>query len=307
MFKVVKQQSSSLAVGIASSLLAALVGCGGEQHADRPAPATHQEALVGKSCDLNGTWAVRFTVPVTWGGNMGIRGGSGEVVQYARTVRKVQGNEVTDTLQVCGNSVPDYRASFLNERYGIRFPDKMFDSNVLPTVQVLTHLSGTTVGSTYESDPAVIQLGVAMKNPLTDAWPDLRGLANVQDDDQDGNPGITVVSATGAGYSAPPTGLNPRGPRAKAFFLALRNVAQISGTIDDCDKTGGRADVVEIAGVPTLNSHVLGGFKDNGSSIDDPGTLDAYSPKYIPNGPGTVSMVRVADDATCADVRNTDF
>ena len=307
MFTLLKQQRSSLAVGIASSLFAMLAGCGGEPGAEAPHAGAQQDALTGESCDLNGTWAVRFTVPVSWGGNMGIRGGSGDVVQYAKTVRKVVGNEVTDTLQICGNLVPDYRATLLNERYGIRFPEKLFDANVLPPVEVSTHLSGTTVGSTYESEPAVIQLGVAMDNPLTDSWPSLKDLKNVRDDDKDGNPGVTVLPATGAGYSAPPTGLNPRGPRAKAFFLALRNVAQISGTIEGCDKTTGRADVLDIAGAPAINSHVLGGLKDNGSQIDDAGTLDGYSPKYGTNGVGKVVMVRVANGATCADVRNTQY
>ena len=309
MFKLLQQQRSSLAVGIVSLSLATLVGCGGDQ-TETAMPATQQEAMTGQTCDLNGTWAVRFTVPVSWGGNMGIRGGSGDVVQYAKTIRKVVGKEVTDTLQVCGNTVPDYRATLLNERYGIRFPEKLFDSNVLPTVQVSTHLSGTTVGSTFESEPAVIQLGVALKNPLTDAWPDLKGIASlIKDDDKDGNPGITVLPATGAGYSAPPTGMNPRGPRAKSFFLALRNIAQISGTIEGCDKTTGRADVVEVNGAPTLNSHVLGGVKDNGSAIEDAATLDGYSPKYtIPDGShGSVVMVRVADGVTCADIRGTQF
>jgi hypothetical protein len=296
---------------LVGGMLSALVACGDAANVALNDGHDTLQAPLGESCNLEGTWAMKITIPVSWTANIGIQGGQGQIVQWARSERvKTDDTTVVDTLVPCGSVVPDYRsqALFHSELYGTLFPDALFDNNDLPTTLVTTTLSGFNVGATYQSDFAPIQLGVKMSSPLTDTWP-AKGseLGSVVDVDADGNPGVTLQASSEPGYSFPPTNMFG-GKRADQFFVAVRNVASTSGTIDSCDKFDGIATVPVIAGKPAINSHVLGCHRPDGTKCTaaEAALLDRFQPNYLPEN-ATAKMVRIDSTTSCAVIRAMTF
>ena len=303
--------------------LAALGGCGdalqgalSETALETARPATaingmaqqaHQALQAPADCNFGGTWALKFTIPVQWSGNMGVRAGSGNIVQYLRSARHTQGQDMVDALQVCGSHVPDYRTNILagNELFGVRFDEALFDRNTEVHGALITHLSDLSPQATYHTDWTAIQLGVSLANPITDAWPhSYRDLKEVIDADGDNNPGLTVSFSDAPGYSNPPT-LFSRQKRARFIFTAVRNVARSQGQALSCDRFEGTAEIPFIDGMFAVNAHALGCIKEDGSkcSVAETSLLDKYEPSYAPAGQATVIMQRMPEGATCADAR----
>ena len=258
-------------------------------------------------CNFDGTWALKFTIPVQWSGNMGLRAGSGNIVQYLRSTRHTEGQDVVDALQVCGSHVPDYRTNLLagDELFGVRFDEALFDRNTQVHGTLITHLSDFSPQATYHTDWTAIQLGVSLADPIVDAWPhSYRDLKEIIDADGDSNPGLTVSFSDAPGYSNPPT-LFSRKKRARSIFTAVRNVARSDGQALSCDRFEGTAEIPHIEGVFAVNAHALGCIKEDGSkcSVAETSLLDKYEPSYAPAGQATVAMQRMPEGATCADAR----
>jgi hypothetical protein len=290
----------------------ALTACGAEHQAHianlAGDSAGHQaDALVEGECDLDGTWAIKITVPVRWNGNMGLQGGSGDLSQFVKAKRTRDGDVVRESLTVCGTVLPDYRSRMF-QKYATRFPDSLFDNGYLDPIEVESHFSGFTPGSTFHTDPVVSQMGVTLPNALTDPWP-ARGtdLQHAVDAEQDGHLGVTLEAETADGYSLPPTNL-PNFNQASKFYTAIRNIAIINGTQQTCDWATGEATIPKIGNKLALNSHVLGCELAAGGQCSAAQTkmLDDNQPLYqLPlNAAGTVTMVRIDDDATCQTVRD---
>jgi hypothetical protein len=293
--------------------LAALGGCGdalqgaSSETALETDGTAQQSLLAPTDCNFDGTWALKFTIPVQWSGNMGVRAGSGNIVQYLRSARHTQGQDLVDALQVCGSHVPDYRTNILagNELFGVRFDEALFDRNTQVHGALITHLSDFSPQATYHTDWTAIQLGVSLANPITDAWPhSYRDLKEVIDADGDNNPGLTVSFSDAPGYSNPPT-LFSRQKRARFIFTAVRNVARSHGQAFGCDRFEGTAEIPFINGMFAVNAHALGCIKEDGSkcSVAETSLLDKYEPSYAPAGQATVIMQRMPEGATCADAR----
>ncbi len=289
----------------------ALTACGAEHGATATlaanSAATHTDALTEGECDLDGTWAVKITVPVRWGGNMALLPGSGVVSQYVKATRTREGNVMHESLAICGTVLPDYRSRVF-QMYATRFPDSLFDNGHLQPIEVNSYFnSGFTPGSNFHTDPVVSQMGVALPAPLSDPWP-ARGtdLHHAVDGDQDGHLGVTLVAETAPGYSLPPTSLPNNNP-ANKFYTAIRNIAVINGTQDSCDRATGTPQIPSIDNRLALNSHVLGcELAANGRQCSAAQTrlLDSSQPIYILDGTGTVTMVRVDAAASCKTVRD---
>lgn len=308
-----KQFSVVSVLGMTSVALATfLAGCGEKTDAIN-SEATHvgSHGAAVEECDITGTWALKFVVPVKWAGSIGVQGGSGEIVQWVKSQRtKSDGNVVNDELTMCGTTVPDYKsqAVFGNETYGIRFPDALFDSEVLPPAKVRTTVSSFVAGGTYKSEQVAIQLGVNLPNPNTDAWPKKSVDTPQVDMDKDGKPGVTIMAATGEGYSLPPVNMF-RSKRATQFYIAARNIASSTGSITACNKFSGNANIPIIGGKLSLNSHVLGCLRTDGKDCSSAETAltDQFQPDYNLAGQATVTMVKVDPDTNCAAVRGFEF
>ena len=82
-------------------------------------------------------------------------------------------------------------------KFGIRFPDALFDANGIPWVNFTWSVSfGGPDGYGIQTDPFAIVVGALLDNPATAPWPVVPSL-NLQDQDLDTKPGVTVVPASG--------------------------------------------------------------------------------------------------------------
>jgi hypothetical protein len=301
-----------LAVGL-SMAAAVITSCGTDPEATLGSATESATDGLANACNLEGTWAVKFVVPVSWKANVAVQGGQGEIVQWALSQRKRESDTtVIDSLKPCGSTVPDYKSQsiFGGETYGIRFPNSLFDGSSLKATHVRTRVASFAVGAAFESDLAPIQIGVNLPNPLSDAWPakaqDL--LAHVQDADGNGKPGVTLDAATGGGYAAPPVNFS-RSKHADHFYVAIRNIAGMQGKISSCDRIDGNAVIPQVAGKVALNSRVLGCHKTDGSDCTaaEASLLDRFQPDYQVASQPTATLVRMAAGATCAQVRAMQF
>ena len=283
---------------------------------------------VDGGCDFNGTWATRITIDVTWQpqGLMSVilAPGLGTITQWvkgARVQKPATPMALSDDSVVCGIELPPFQATALglNEVYGVRFTDMLFDDGYLPRFTVnaaLTPQSGE--GFAYSTTPTAVLLGLTMASPTTDPWPTT--VTTEDDMDMDGNPGVTVPVATGAvqtptptatSYSYIPTNIPaPLQPidLAQSLYLAIRQVTVASGAVKDCDTITGTVSIPTIASKPAIDSHILGcALVDGGActtgASSEASFVDNSQPVFTPTGTTTFESIRLPPGAACADVR----
>ena len=162
----------------------------------------------GSTCNFAGTWGAEISMDVTWaaGGffDIVIAPGSGTIKQWLLSTRTQSGTTVTDTAFVCGIQLPDFSGSALvNETYGIRFPDSLFDDGGLTSFSIGGTVSGSTPTATYTTTPTAVLLGLTLPNAATAVWP--ASITTEVDEDGDMKPGITAtVVPPGGGFSYVP-------------------------------------------------------------------------------------------------------
>jgi hypothetical protein len=273
----------------------------------------------GGACNFAGTWASQISVDVTWaaGGTLDIviAPGSGTIKQWLLGTRTMSGTTVTDTTAVCGIQLPDFHGSALvNEAYGIRFPNALFDSGDLSTFTIPGTVSGSTPTATYTTSPVAVLLGLTLANPTTAAWPGT--ITTAVDEDGDHEPGITANVAQGGGFSNVPLDFSVvTGPnsvaRANRLYLAIRQVTSVSAHFTDCDHATGSVTVPQLgSGASTkyaIDSHVIGcGLV--GGTTDCTATqttfVDQNQPVFVPTATQFVST-RMPAGTSCATVRGT--
>ena len=300
---IIRTLASLSAVALAASLVACSTGSANDTG------SANQEVNNG-TCDASGTWAIKVETPVQWASSFVVQGGTGTIVNYLKSTRAANGTEIVDTATICGVSTPDYTSTaiFGSEKYGVAFPDALFESGSLPTFEIAGHLSDVVPGASFTSDPAAAIIGATMANPATDAWPANAAQLTTADTDGDGKVGVSVDTAKGAGYKNPP--LDPtKSKRAGKVYTAFRQVLTTQGTITTCNRVDGTGTVAVIANKAAIDQHVLGCAREDGSdcAASEFKLLDSAAPVYKPTGDAVVTMVRIPDTATCTDIRAIDF
>ncbi|HTB77205.1 MAG TPA: hypothetical protein VK762_28370 [Polyangiaceae bacterium] len=301
-------------------------GDGGSQHGadggpDGSAPDGGPAPSDGGACNFAGTWGAEITMDVTWaaGGffDIVIAPGSGTIKQWLLSTRTQSGTTVTDTAFVCGIDLPDFQGSALvNETYGIRFPDSLFDDGGLTSFAIGGTVSGSTPTATYTTTPTAVLLGLTLPNAATAVWP--ASITTEVDEDNDKKPGITAnVVPPGGGYAYVPLDFTvvtspTTVARADLLYLAIRQVTSVNAQFTDCDHASGSVTVPQITDPsnPTskkyaIDSHVIG-CSVNGSGTDcaagQTTFVDENQPVFVPSAT-TFTSARLAAGATCATVR----
>jgi hypothetical protein len=282
----------------------------------------HPDSSSGDSgaCDFAGTWGSRLTIDVSWAPqgltSIILAPGTGQIKQWIKGVRVVSGKSLTDTTIVCGVALPDFQETAIagSETYGVRFPNSLFDNGYLPSFTVNGTVSGFTAGSTYATTETAALLGLTLTNPTTAPWPST--VTTSVDSDKDGKPGVTIDVAQGSPYSDIPTEFPPffqMPARAKELYVAIRQVTQVSGTVDDCDHASGTITIPQIqtsgsggTSKYAIDSHVLGCMLESGAdcSASQASFVDNTQPVFTPSGTTDFHSLRLAAGATCADVRS---
>ncbi len=275
----------------------------------------------GGACNFAGTWGAKITIDVTWaaGGllNIVIAPGSGTITQWVMSTRTQSGNTVTDTAVVCGIQLPDFQgnAQLVNETYGIRFPNSLFDNGTLTSFTMNGTVSGSTPTATYTTTPAAALLGLTLANATTAVWP--ATITTEIDEDNDSKPGITAnVVPPGGGFSFVPLDISVVSfpmtvARADQLYVAIRQVTSVSAQFSDCDHASGSVTVPQISDTSAgtkkyaIDSQVIG-CRVNGSNTDcsanQTNFVEENQPVFVPMA-STFTSTRLGSGATCATVR----
>jgi cysteine-rich repeat protein len=270
-------------------------------------------------CSIAGTWGVKITTQVNWDvHNVVTLAGSGVIETWGKITRTVSGSTTTDRLIACGLTVPDFIIELPNavpneppihENIGLLFPTSIFDDHTLPTVTMTGTLSGVRVGDAYSVPSTATLLGIdgAPNDPTWDWLPECDAACTAvfnplfTDHDQDNKPAITSVVKTGATYSYPPAGTLEPLPRVDQIYLAVRQVAALSGTLKSCTEISG------VAGVTAQDSRITGcRYVADGTDCNDVSrqVLDYTKPLYRPTS-ASFTMKKLTSSATCATVRSS--
>src|SRR5439155_25014485 len=134
------------------------------------------------------------TVPVSWpGAPFVLLQGTGTIKQWTLSQR-VQDSLLAlhESVVACGILLPDLQGSVLtsNQKFGIRFPNGIFDSGKAPPWKFnsIASVSGDQV--LFATDPIATLTGVDLASPATDAWPVPPPASSLRDDDGDKKPGV---------------------------------------------------------------------------------------------------------------------
>lgn len=259
-------------------------------------------------CDYSGTWGTYIRVPVSWPvAPFVLDGGTGVLQQWDLTEQVQQGADVYSHTVPCMIFLPDLQSNLLGgfQKYGIRFPPDLFDKGGIPTTDFVLHGSVSSAGISVQTDPFAILVGLTMTNPTTTPWPGTHALT-LQDQDLDNSPGVTVIPATGPGYSLPPVDAS-LATYADRIYIAERTISKLYGPLTSCDQVALTVEVTPVAGETTgIQSSVVGCHVQNGMACTQAQSdfVDAIRPQYTPTGVGTSTSVRMPAGSKCSDVRN---
>ena len=261
---------------------------------------TCSAGICGASCDLTGTFALQIVMQTSWANATYISGGSGPHVFWLKMQGTQSGNSVAESIVECGRSVPDFRASMVSETYNFSLPTSLFDGvpTLLPSYAVPLTLGATSPGASVTLPTSAFLLGTSLTNPTTAAWPSTSAGLTQLDMDADGNAGVTVNYLNGGGRSYPLTGPSLGASRAQQPYSATRLVFSLNGTLSSCTQSAGTAIVTHVD-TRIFGCKLTSGSKCNASQAS---FLDTNCVKYN-LGSATYKMLKVADTATCADVR----
>ncbi len=287
--------------------------------------AAPDAADAGTTCDFNGTWGTEITLAVAWPGTVMLAPGSGVIRQWVLSTRvQDAGNAITDTANVCGVELPDFKGSGFagGETYGMTFPTGIFDSADgganLPSFTMSGTMSGSTIGSTYTSTETAVLIGLTLNSATTATWPTAANISQV-DQDHDTKPGVTASAKQGSPYSDPPLDFLKTN-RADNLYLAIRQVTSASASATSCDTVAGTVTVPQLGGAYAVDSHIIGCHVGSGPNAGSDCTtgfgaqsafVDGARPVFTPPSdagtsfPSTFTSKRLATGATCATVRST--
>lgn len=266
------------------------------------------------TCDFSGTWASYVSIDVTWPASVVLQPGEGKLQQWNLTheVQAPLSTTVTAHTRPCGIFLPDLQTTILGlfQKFGIRFPNSLFDMGRIPETEFTFTADITKTPITFTTNPFAIVIGANLSNATTAAWPEVSAMT-FRDDDNDGNAGITVTPVNGNGYSLPPANLIT-GDSAKLVYIATRTVSSLSGRIVDCNHLEADVTIQTVNGKPGIDSTVVGCYRTGNAANgvppgpcapDESAFIDGARPQFTPKGPGKMTIVRVTESATCADVR----
>jgi hypothetical protein len=255
------------------------------------------------------TLGIHIVLDVTWAGSTATNMGSGKVHLWNKATLNATGTALSGEAMSCGTNLPDIDLNAAGVlvtgkmKVQIQIPFEAWDAPSIPKFQQTGTLASWDVGSDIKMDPTVALVGLTMADPMG-AWP--KSFVDIMpvDAEGDGNIGITGLGKNDATYTYPPTGLGVLGsaPVADKVFIASRTVVQLTGKTTSCEDQAGTATA------KFFDNHIVGCHIFNGSDCTRNGAgsqadfIDASRTVYVPTA-GTFTSKKLADTATCADVR----
>lgn len=248
----------------------------------------------GSACPTSFTIGTQVAFNVTWAGSLAIVAGSGPVNLWTKSKVTVNGGSMTLTTQACGTKLPEITTAAIagGQKILPEFPDMVWDNAMMPSFTG----TATQTGNMMNIESGVALLGLTMTDPLA-PWP-AKDMIMGFDHDGDGNLGITSVPRTSDGFAAPPTDIGQQ-MRTDKLYIATRNVASLSATVEGCPQS-----YSGVATIKNFDTHIIGCHVLNGADCDATQStfVDDNTPIFMPMN-GTFTTKVLPDTATCADVR----
>jgi cysteine-rich repeat protein len=255
-------------------------------------------------CDLNGVWAAKLVVPVTWTGSL-LNAGSGTISIWSLMSTTQTGTTLTSKVLPCDIQIPPFKPA-VGQQASITFPNSLFDHvpPYLTAADSSATVSASVVGGTFNG--AAFTSLIGMSAPASGAWP--TSPVGVTEVDQDKDSTVTSPKDNRPGVTAIPTNVpdqvylfNPKS--IDEMYLALRQtITSLTGTLTSCTNISGSAVVANMDS-HVLGCHIGGAFCDNTQST----FVDDHRPIYVPGTATVFKAVKVANTATCATVRGATF
>jgi hypothetical protein len=211
------------------------------------------------------------------------------------------GNDLPVTVTQCGRTVPQFGSSIISETFALSYLPALFDQApaYLPTTAATVALSSSSPGATFTLPNSALLMGTSLADPVNGSWPASdSGLTSI-DMDMNTKPGVTVAYSNSGGESYPRTSTAIFGfNRADQAYIADRFVFRLNGTLTSCTQSSGPATVTR------ADVRIFGARRTSGTdcSNTEEDFLDESHPEYEP-GTASYTLVKVADAATCANVR----
>ncbi|HMA95509.1 MAG TPA: hypothetical protein VKP30_22625 [Polyangiaceae bacterium] len=252
------------------------------------------------ACDMSGTFALMISAPVTWSSaNTYVSPGSGTFTFWLRLKGTQVGSSVNGLVTECGRITPAFRISLVNEPCLFNLPDSLFEDEVLPTVAATVSLGGSSPSSSLTLSTIALLMGTEMADPLAGSWPEEASGIISLDMDGDGHPGVTATYEDASPYYYPHTAATLNSARAARAYVAMRLRFSLDGALTSCAESSGSASVTSV------DSRIIGCQLQSGAecSNSQANFLDGNAIDYYVFNAATYTLTKVADDATCADVR----
>lgn len=250
--------------------------------------------------------AVHVILDATWAAGTATNKGSGQIHLWNRAKFSANGLQLTGETASCGSVLPPFTLNGVGSlaaggsMVAIDVPNSVWDTPTIPKFPNSGAISGWDPGSTINITPTIALVGLTMPDPMA-AWPASYTAITTVDADGDGKAGFTAIPRQGGGFVAPPlqVTLFGLGPAADQVYLATRTVVQLDGKMDTCTAQSGMVTV------KFFDSHVVGCHVKGAGECTPAQTdfVDTSRTNYTISG-GTFTSKQVADDATCANVRD---
>jgi hypothetical protein len=281
---------------------------------------------------LTDEWVASFiALSVTWPEVLGANGGTGSIYIWLLAHYTINGSQITGTTRTCGNQTP---ALVLNATGAMSIgqmpgnvqvlfqqptsgPHAVWDPDT-KTAASTGILGGWNIGSSITINPSTSAQGIASTSQYADPstpWPKSAtsfATSDIEDDDHDGNPGITLYPVDDAAMNdyLPATSTTGTAPLTQKLFIVSRTELSLYGTSTSCTEGSGTVTV------PEFNDHVIG-CQDVNSTVpctaDEWQFLDGQSTVYSGAGgkgsliTGTFKSLQLQPDAdggppSCDDV-----
>jgi hypothetical protein len=255
----------------------------------------------GNACDATSfTDAIHVVMDVTWAGTSSRQAGSGQIHTWNRLKLSTNGSDISGKMRPCGTILPPTQLTALagGKKVLIELPDSIWDSAEMPEFDVKGTLSGGADSASVKMN-WISTVGITLAD-VSGAWPKTGKEVQASDVDGDGKPGYSSVPRDGGDYTLPPTSLSAAiaGPWADRVYLVSRHIMAVDGARAACDRAAGAVQV------DAFDSHVVGCHLKGAGECDDAQAkfVDENRMIYTVKS-ATFTLQRVADAATCADVR----
>ena len=178
---------------------------------------------------LTGIFAVEATVKARAGIEV-------ELKQLYRLRIVQQGTQIHQKTTLCSLKLPDVPGVAT-----LQIPQKLQELITQKATETTgPYLSSDAVfGATYTPPPFLVLLGAQLTNPATDPLPTMEAGAGAFDEDNDNNPGVTILASTVTCTDY------------QQLYVALRTYGTLGGTVQTQDVITGLAQI-------HLNQSVLG-------------------------------------------------